>query len=477
MNRASTRATMRLQLLWIALSLPVAGCAMEVAGEEEPGLEETEQWALNQWALNGFMLNSLAGTPEALALLGSNPLISETFDPETGAIPYALNHAPSRQFLTYLASCALPAGADPIEFDDLDGNHHTFTGGMGLCPQWGEPEWADADPDPNCLELVSACMYTRNNRDGDSVALSIRGKKLGGVAMPLAKQLGAKTSTIAGATINSFRSCSPAQSGAARNCGWTASKSLIGTCTPGKSVTLSCTSTAPGYQMVARVCNGIAGCNHNQSSMLAEGSVCAAGTSSLSFTCGNDGGFVAMTGAPSAGQSYSGSFSGAVGGTFPATEKQVFPNREGAFFGNMFVPGAHNSLLSVTTDQNGVTTIDLLASPPGDHYVFQDAWSCHDAEWTNGDAYMSHRLCALVSDDDGDSANLCAAHPRGQCFGGGAPVCASNDALPTLGDTDFAGCKDGGNNVRNWAFTPQLHLPCDMLAPGMDAFCQRRVIH
>ncbi len=463
MDGALLRVTMRPRpLLVAALTLALAACAVEV--EEEPGLEETEQWALNQWALNGFMLNGLVGTAPTLNLLVTNPLASATFDPDSGVLPYVLNDPDARVFMTYLASCALGNKQAPIEFDDLEGQHHVFRGGLGFCPAW-----AGGAADQSCQEMVSACLFTRNNAEGKSVMLSIRGKNLSGAALGLSSRMTAKTTVDSGATIASFRTCAAAQNGATRNCGWTASRSYLGTCTPGLNVTLGCAGTSS--QMVARVCNGIAGCNHLASAQLAEDTVCSAAKPSLSFTCGSDGAFAAMTGPVTSGQAVTASFSGAVGGVFPASEGQLFQVREGAFYGNLFDPSSHNSLVSVTVDAGGNVITDIPNG--GSHDVFHDAWACHDGGWTLGDAYASHRLCAIATDDDGDQAELCAATPLGACTGGGAPACASNDSVP-VGDKDFAGCTDGGGVIRSFPLTVMLHKACDQLPAGLAALCQRR---
>lgn len=451
-------------LLAAALAVSLGACAAEVA-PEEPGLEETEQWALNQWALNGFMLNGLVGTATTLELLIANPLSSATFDPDSGALPYVLNDPEARVFMRYLASCALTGKQAPIEFDDVDGEHHVFRGGLGFCPAWaGGPASVD------CQEMVSACLFTRNNAEGMSVMLSIRGATLAGPAVALSSQMAAKSTLPDGATIASFSPCPAAQNGPTRNCGWTASRSLLGTCTPGQNVTLACAGTASA--MVARVCDGISGCNHLSAAQRAEDTVCSPGKPSLAFVCGPDGAFAAMTGPVSSGQALSASFSGAAGGVFPAAEGALFGKREGAFYGNVFDPSRHNSLVSVTVDALG--NVDRIIPGGGSHVVFQDAWACHDAAWTNGDAYSHHRRCAIATDDHGHMAELCAASSVGLCRGGLAPACASGDGAPVAGDKDFAGCKDGGNVVREWPLTTMLHDACDQLPAGMGALCQRR---
>jgi len=455
---------MRLQhVAGLALSLSLAACAMEVEGEDEPGLEEAEQISFNQISFNQISFNGLTGSQAALEDLVDSTLTTATFDPETGVFPHQLNNADTRVFLKYLASCALSPEDPAIEFTDINGKPHSFPGGLGLCSAW-----AYGAPDQECQEIVSACLYARNNALGKSKMISPRGETADGVVLETTPWVPAKTTTITGASIPSFNACKVSLAGAARNCGWAAERSLLGTCTPNTDVTLNC--KVGSAQHAVRVCDGLEGCSTSSPAKLAEGLVCGNGAQSIAFTCGPDGAFAAMTGPVNSGAAFDGSFAGATGATFPASELSLFKLREGAFFGNLFNPGLHSPDVSTIILPSGQAVIDVPMTSV-DIPVYRDAWACYDPNWTTPQAYMHDRLCAIVNDGT-DEAHLCIATTLGACLGGVAPRCSSGDVAPA-GDQDFGGCKDNLNAVRE-SLTVMLHQPCDLLPPGSEANCQRR---
>ena len=450
--------------LLLAVSLSMAACATEVEGEDdEPNLDESEIILHNKLRTEEIVLNSLTGTSTAIATLIANPLATATFDPDAGALPVELNDPNARAFMKYLVECALTPN-DSISYTAYNDVTYYFRGLHGFCPAW-----ASGAPDQACREIVTACILTRNNAEGKEVKLSVRGKTLSGASLALGSTVLAKSTSSTGSTIASFRSCLLTQNGAARNCGFTAAQSLVGTCYPGLKVTLTCAGGSSA--IAARVCNTPSGCDHGSADNLAEGTACGVGTPPLSFTCGADGAFAAMVGPVTSGQAASGSFSSAVGGTFPASENQVFTIEEGSFYGDLFAAGGHNSSISRTVDAAGVVTTSY---PPGSYDAFLDSWACHDAGWTDADAYMSDRLCASVN-INGVAANMCAAASLGVCAGPIAPVCATGDTVP-VGDGDNGGCRDIDDVVRPRALTVRLHDPCDLVPAGHDAACERNVI-
>ena len=450
-------------LAGLALSLSLAACAMEVEGEDEPGLEEAEQISFNQISFNQISFNGLTGSLEALEDLTASTLTTGTFDPQTGVFPHQLNNGDTRVFLKYLASCALGPDDPAIEFTGNNGKSYSFPGGLGLCS-----DWAYGPPDEECQEIVSACLYARNNALGKSKMISPRGITPDDVVLPTAPWVPAKTTTITGASIPSFAACGVAQAGAKRNCGFAAERSLLGTCVPGQKVTLSCKGGSDA--IAVRVCDGLEGCSTTSPAKLGEGEVCGQGAQSIAFNCGPDGAFAAMTGPVNSGAAFDGEFASATGGSFPASEIALFKVREGAFYGNLFSPGNHSPDVTTTILPNGVAVTSILSSAP--MTVYGDAFACHDPMWTDGAAYLNDRLCAKVINDFGAQVDLCIAHPLGACIGGAAPRCSSDDVVPT-GDKDFGGCKDDVNAVRP-SLTVMLHQPCDLLPPGKEASCQRR---
>jgi hypothetical protein len=105
---------------------------------------------------NGLMgSNGLAGTN---GLVGVNGL-AET----SGLMTTDLG----RKTVAYLVRCAL-ASNDTLVKRDQNGTQYTFSGGMGLCPQWKNGGIAT---DRNCQNMVSACLMAHVNTSGVHVPL------------------------------------------------------------------------------------------------------------------------------------------------------------------------------------------------------------------------------------------------------------------------------------------------------------------
>ena len=469
MNRALVGATMRLHLVSIALSLPMAACALEVTGDEDTGLDETQIIAHNKLETEAIVLNSLTGTTNAINLLVANPLSSSTFS-ESGPIPDALKDPNAFSFATYLAQCALNKSQAFSWTNDLNGRTYTFSGRYGLCPAWGTGPASSA-----CRQIVSACILTRNNALGDEVQLSVLGKQQGGASLATSAIVPVKSTNLDGVTLSSFNACKTNLSGPSRNCGFSASKSLVGVCTPGTDVKLNCKSGSS--EIVTRVCDGTDGCSHLSSLNLLEDTVCSAEVPTTTFTCGDDGAFSVMIGPVSSSLAVAGSFASATGGAFPATELQVYAVEEGSFYGDLFKGAEHSSLVSRTVDASGAITTFFPDTGGADIVVYGDAFSCHDPDWTNGMEYLSHRLCAKDVQLEGsvNVATLCASRKLGPCTGPVAPKCGTDDAVP-VGDGDNGTCRDDLGVVRPYPLTTKLHMPCDLMPPGLEQVCQRRVI-
>jgi hypothetical protein len=76
----------------------------------------------------------------------------------------------SRQFLSYVVSCALRP--DQQFTLVLDSGTYTFTGQLGLAPLWGGE---NGTCDASCRAWVSSCVLSRVNYLGQRVNISLRG--------------------------------------------------------------------------------------------------------------------------------------------------------------------------------------------------------------------------------------------------------------------------------------------------------------
>lgn len=464
------RAT-TLAILLATSSALSAGCIDLIDPGEE--LDEAEVTAvpkimLNKIMLNKIMLNALTGVPEYLQLLIDSPLSTETF---AGPLGEALADPDALELMPYLVGCALGENSPPVQWDDpwdVTGSHE-WHGSAGLCTSW-----AVTTPSSMCLQAVSACLLARENAEGVSVATSHRGQYWYGPAFALANEVPAKTSGLDGQLIASYQPCKRATSGDKRNCGWSAKHSWVGTCQPEAKVTLSCTQ---GTNSVVRVCKGVGGCN--STTALASASNACAGAA-VEFNCPGTGTYAVMAG-PAKSSSFTtiwGVDLAASSGSFPASEPEVFGVREGHFYGTLFEPGQYNELIHIDVDTNGpVPVFNKVVDAVSAIQVFQKASVCADLEWDDPDAYMSHRLCAVLTNVDGEPIEACVAGYQGRCnvtpTNDAANLCAAVDGGPVLGDGDFDGC-EGNGQTWNHGITVFLNQPCDLLAPADHADCKRR---
>ena len=108
--------------------------------------------ALNRIALNRIALNRIALNRIALNSSAQDLLATEA----------------SREVLSYVVSCALPA--DVTLVGSVNGTTYEFPGSIGLTPRW-------ADRQLNRIEKgwISACMLARVNAYGVSLQISLRG--------------------------------------------------------------------------------------------------------------------------------------------------------------------------------------------------------------------------------------------------------------------------------------------------------------
>ena len=163
----------------LTLALVLAhGCVNP--GHDDASLATTAQ---AQQTLNGISLeelgfNSLMTNPDAMELLLMRPLSDSVYltgaDPDAIYLRTQLRPEGARRALSYLVSCALPAGQD-VRWQDPDGPESDVAyGQLGLCPRWRTGE-----PDAMCKERVSACLLARQNALGATVNISMRGAGYG----------------------------------------------------------------------------------------------------------------------------------------------------------------------------------------------------------------------------------------------------------------------------------------------------------
>jgi hypothetical protein len=478
----------RFQALALGVMLLGApGCQPEmpgVEGELESGTVAREMRVANSLTTQALVLNALSTNPTANHLLATGGL-APLFDPVAGNsyLRLQLRDPDAQSFMSYLVGCALPAGHHVLWKDPLTLTVRSWEGQTGLCPQW-----KTGAPSQECKNRVSACLLARNNALGRRVELSLRGED---ALQPTLFALENETRPVeydpdlGNGRVPSYETCTPAQTGMNRDCGWKAD--FIGRCTAGQPVRLGAGGKAPdqcatgaalgtwsGARMMLRVCDGIIGCDQGSPRQLGQSEgTCATPQAAVTFTCPASGYFNVMS-AP-----YDSTLTGNVhvgvelstpaATSYRLSEKAVFRIREGAYYGNIFDAGALAT--KVFVDESGrIQGKDQVVEGS----VYRKMFSCQAPEWTDAAAYASHRVCALP----GSGAN-CAAQPVGDCIDYAnraypASKCRKEDGAVVLGDGDFGECYDSAGTLWKEPITVFLHEPCGLTPGASSSTCTWR---
>ncbi|MBU8895169.1 hypothetical protein KRR26_06110 [Corallococcus sp. M34] len=470
--------------LSLLLALAACGPTAPSEAEAELGTQRADIRIANSLSTDALVLNAISTNPQANAMLSTDSL-KALFDPLTGAqyLRVQLRDPDAQKFMEYLVSCALPQGHDIPWYDPLTSTTRWWKGKAGLCPTW-----ETQSPSTACLRRVSGCILARNNALGRRVELSMRGEvaSLTGGGFPLEPVTApAEYDPDTAQKLSSFSACATATQGVSRDCGWRGD--AVGRCQPGATVSVGAGGAAAcpgpalgastGTRMVLRVCEGPVGCDENTNRFIdeSEGS-CSGSDPVVTFECPSNGYFSVMTGPWDSGAAGLTAVvaSSAAPVQYGLSEAQVYSVREGAFYGNLFVPKALATKVEVVVhrqgDQVSYEVVGDDAVVPG--AIYKQMFSCYDPSWVNGAAYSTHRVCALPA-----SGANCATTVVGPCWGNSetsAGKCASQDGSMVVGDGDFEQCRDINNAVWKEPVTTFLHMPCDptSTSPGAE-LCKR----
>lgn len=143
-----------------------------VAPQPQLTLRRRGRRALGLYSFGGLLIWSLAAS-------GDDPPRTSTPGAPADATPpqqrYPLNDPAKeiaqtesgREFIKYLADCALGAGV--AAYADVGGQHYEFPGAMGLAPHWLHRPLTETEQ-----RWVSACLLARTNYFGVEVQISLR---------------------------------------------------------------------------------------------------------------------------------------------------------------------------------------------------------------------------------------------------------------------------------------------------------------
>ena len=164
--------------LGLAALLCLTACAADL--EPEPELDETEAQSYNAQSYNALVRNALTANREARVLMIDVPLATESYDGSLPELADQLHDATTREFMSYLVSCALAPDQVVMYEDRFDLRTYKWKGSLGLCTSWNDGPASSA-----CQEVVSSCLLARNNAFGRRVAISLRGPDEFGDPLPL----------------------------------------------------------------------------------------------------------------------------------------------------------------------------------------------------------------------------------------------------------------------------------------------------
>ena len=480
----------------LALTLALTGCMANVG--EGDDLTDTgfvspiaPHILANGMRQNDVLANSVVAKVETLKALIDNPLRTETFEPGTG--PAELTSLPpslqNQVFIRHLVECALDA-KDHVKFHGFQ-----YQGAMGLAPKWFTNK-----PKEEELELVSGCMLAFVNIDGQHVHLNPRGETIDGRPLSIdgfVRAYAYLPDDVATPLPSFFDTCSPFEIGSNRDCEWVEADAFVGTCSPGSTVDVGAGAKvgdcghpigASSGDAVMRACSGLVACDRTSANHLASANNTCGSKPAVKFICPSSGKFNVMMAAAIPGALYKAKPKAKGGGSaFPLFVEELFKLKEGAFYGNIFNPEKLNPNVTIIPAE-GDRKQPILRIRKGDEkhsglghpvvVLYEDAAVCHDPDWTEGDAYMHARNCAIatVQDESGAlaQANLCVALPLGECSKSGvladdpAARCQVFDGYVELGDFDYDDCLDQVGNVRRFPITSYLDDPCSVVGGPSD---------
>jgi hypothetical protein len=155
-----------LRLLAAAAMAALVGCG---ESRDDANTIQAAVIADNALSANALSANALSANALSANALSANALSANALS-ANALTASALRDPLAREFLKYVASCALDD--DQRIVMRIDGKHYEFPGGLGLAPQWGSEH---GSCDGACQRWVSACVLARIDAAGVKRMISLRG--------------------------------------------------------------------------------------------------------------------------------------------------------------------------------------------------------------------------------------------------------------------------------------------------------------
>jgi hypothetical protein len=163
---AAWRLTPSALLLWGALTLG-CGAIEEPLEPSQPAQRDRELSSENGLSANGLSANGLSANGLSANGLSANGLNSEGFRSW-----FQTNRPLSEAVMRYLIHCAVPAGQSRTFTNEVTGETFTWSGGLGVAPDWASGQPASVTEQ----QLISACLAAHVNKFGISIPLSVLGR-------------------------------------------------------------------------------------------------------------------------------------------------------------------------------------------------------------------------------------------------------------------------------------------------------------
>lgn len=433
------------QILWSVIAATGLGAAQARAQSGTNTL--TEGGPHNGLSSQAFRENALITNYAARTILLTHPLDDAMLG--VPALTQRLNDPGARAIITELVSCALTK-------ETTVGN---FQGELGLCQRWHTTPLAQLSV---CQEVLTACVMARVNARGMAVPISLRGAEPG--LTPLRAQIGTRTHVresppgqdpSQGWPIESFLTC-PNPNNPNGECGWSTER--VWKCQPGAPVSLFAEGPACGA-VTLRACTGLQGCYaSNTGHLLPDGNpfpayaralseqASACPTSPLSLQCPADGYFNVMERAadPEALTAISSGSATHNATPKPASERQLFPYAEGAFYGNLFTGELRWTCEWITSKRLRCSSSTTTTLP------YEHVYACYAPSHDDDSLQvmkLNDRLCAAPGAS-------CFPHPPAAC----QRACTARNA-----DGAFGSCKGPNSAQYHHPVTTYLSNPCDLV--------------
>jgi hypothetical protein len=168
----------------VALLLMVGslGCGPTDGLPDPPMFEEQEQElsSTNGFSVNGFSVNGFSVNGFSVNGLSANGLSASALSAEGFAAWFARDPALAAHVMSYAVRCAVPAGQTRSYTDPGTGQLHTWSGGLGLAPDWA----GGAAINQAEQEVITACLLAHVNRYGQHLPISVLGRDARGNLIP-----------------------------------------------------------------------------------------------------------------------------------------------------------------------------------------------------------------------------------------------------------------------------------------------------